>query len=143
VQQSPVGRIARRLSGAPPDFSSADFNHPNAFNRSINDRVQTSDGFFRFEIANTDLIETKAEAHLLVPTPPGTHYHILQNNDYGLVATYSVSGILEGGGKDPYVGATSVVINKTTGEFFWAEAITTNNETIHLNQTHQGKYLHD
>jgi hypothetical protein len=71
---------------------------------------------------------TKSPRNLLTPAGQGTHYRILQNNDYGLVATFSVSGIIDGA-KDPYVGATSVLINKMTGEFNWAEAITTKDET--------------
>ena len=108
----------------------------------LNDRVQMDDAFFRFEIATPDLIETKAQKDLIIATPPGTHYRILQNNDYGLVATFSISGIVEGE-KDPYVGATSVVINKTTGQFYWVEAMSTKDETKFLNLTHAGKCLHD
>jgi len=108
----------------------------------LNDRVQSDNAFVRFEIATPDLIQIKAPTNLLLPTPQGTHYRILQNNDYGLVATFSISGIEEGG-KDPYVGATSVVINKMTSEFHWVEAITTQDETTFLNQTHRGKCLHD
>jgi hypothetical protein len=109
----------------------------------LNDRVQLSFLIVRFEIAIPDLIETSVTpTNLLLPTPQGTHYRILQNNDYGLVDHLSVSGFVEGG-KDPFVGATSVVINKTTGAFYWAEAITIKDETIFLNQTHHGKCLHD
>ena len=78
-------------------------------------------------------------------TPPaeGTHYRILQNNDYGLVATFSYSGTLEGS-KDPYVGAVSVVINKMTGQFYCAEATTTKDESIGpFHASVQGKCLHD
>jgi hypothetical protein len=32
-----------------------------------------SDAFFRFEVATPDLIETKAEPKLVIPTPQGTH----------------------------------------------------------------------
>ena len=108
----------------------------------LDDRIQMDDAFFRFEIAPPDLIETEAQKGLIVTTPAGTHYRILQNNDYGLVATFSISGIVEGE-KDPYVGAASVVINKTTGQFYWAEAMITRDETKVMNLTHRGRCLHD
>jgi hypothetical protein len=72
----------------------------------INDRVQSDNAFVRFEIATPDLIQIKAPTNLVLPTPQGAHYRILQNNDYGLVATFSISGIEEGG-MDRYVGALS------------------------------------
>jgi hypothetical protein len=62
----------------------------------------------RFEMSPPDLIDTSSQ----------DHYRILQNNDYGLVATLAVSGFQEGQ-KDPAVGAVSIVINKSTGEFWW------------------------
>jgi hypothetical protein len=85
------------------------------------------DEFVRFEVATPDLIQAKGPENVIPHTPPGTHYRILQNNDYGLVATYSASGIYDLSGSvgavdRPYSGEISVVINKTTGEFLWAEA---------------------
>jgi hypothetical protein len=93
----------------------------------LNDRREPDNAFVRFEIATPDLIETKAPTNLVLPTPQGVHYRILQNNDYGLVATFAESGIPEGA-KDPYVGATSVVINKMTSQFYWTETKTTKDE---------------
>jgi hypothetical protein len=106
-------------------------------------KLRESSALVRFEIATPDLIETKAEPRdLMWLTPPGTHYRILQNNDYGLVATFSFSGLPEGA-KDPYVGAISVVINKMTGQLLWAEATSTKNESRYLSNTRTGKCLHD
>jgi hypothetical protein len=66
----------------------------------------------RFEVSPPDLIETKSHQR----------YPILQNNNYGIVATSSISEIEEGQ-KDPTVGAATVVINKGTGEFWWGTTI--------------------
>jgi hypothetical protein len=100
-----------------------------------------TDQAVRFEIANSDLTETKGPPQSIIPA--GTHYRILQNNDYGLVATFSYSGALERG-KDPYVGAISVVINKMTGQLYLAEATTTKDESIGpFHASGQGKCLHD
>jgi hypothetical protein len=60
----------------------------------------------RFEVSPPDLIEAKFRRI----------YRIEINNDYGIVATSSISRI-EQGHKDPTVGAVSIVINKTNGEF--------------------------
>jgi len=40
-----------------------------------------TDQSVRFEIASSDLIETKGPPQSIIPE--GTHYRILQNNDYG------------------------------------------------------------
>lgn len=66
----------------------------------------------RFVVALPDLIE--ANFHQT--------YRIQKNNDYGIVATSSISGI-ELGHKEPTVGAVSIVINKMTGEFLWVTTI--------------------
>jgi hypothetical protein len=65
------------------------------------------------------LLEQLAQKHQrrglvpdLIDTSSQDHYRILQNNDYGLVATLAVSGFQEGQ-KDPAVGAVSIVINKS------------------------------
>ena len=65
----------------------------------------------RFAVSPPDLIDGNTHEH----------YRILQNNDYGLVATLSVSGIQEWqkAGNSPAVGAVSIVVNKGTGEFWW------------------------
>ena len=102
-----------------------------------------TDQLVRFEIASSDLIETKGPSQSASIIPVGTHYRILQNNDYGLVATYSYSGTPEGS-KEPYVGAISVVINKMTGQLFWTEATTTKDESIGpFHASGRGKCLHD
>ena len=108
----------------------------------LNYRAEPDNAFVRFEIATPDLIETNAPTNLVLPTPQGVHYRILQNNDYGLVATFAESGIPEGA-KDPYVGATSIVINKMTGQFYWTETRTTKDERrITLDSSH-GRCRHD
>jgi hypothetical protein len=74
----------------------------------------------------------------------GTHYRILQNNEYGLVATFSVA-------EQSAVGESSVVINKTTGEFLFADALTgkevmeeEEDGTVKaLSKFNHGKCLHD
>jgi hypothetical protein len=66
----------------------------------------------RFEVSPPDVIDADTEEH----------YPILQNNDYGLVATSSISQI-ESGQKSPTVGAVSIVIDKGTGEFWWDTTI--------------------
>lgn len=62
----------------------------------------------RFEVLPPDVVVEDGENK--------DHYRILQNNEYGLVATLSVS---EWRGGAPSVGAVSIVINKGTGEFWW------------------------
>ena len=60
----------------------------------------------RFEVVPPDVIDTGSKEH----------YRILQNNDYGMVATLGVSKVEA---DQPVVGAASIVINKGTGEFWW------------------------
>jgi hypothetical protein len=67
-------------------------------------------------------------------------YNIEKNNDYGIVATLSISEI-EKGHKDPTVGVVSIIINKTTGEFWWVSAIA--GQAAALNQPIQGKCVKD
>jgi hypothetical protein len=67
-------------------------------------------------------------------------YRIQKNNDYGIVATSSISEI-EQGHKEPTVGAVSIVINKMTGEFWWVSAIA--GQPAAVNQTGQGKCIKD
>jgi hypothetical protein len=66
----------------------------------------------RFLILGNELVEAKTN----------DHYRLLQNNEYGLVATYAISEIEEGQ-KKPSVGVIAIIINKTTGEFMWENAI--------------------
>jgi hypothetical protein len=67
---------------------------------------------FHFQVSATELIEPKYDGH----------YQILQNNSYGLVATEAISKIEEGQQK-PTVGASTVIIDKATGEFLWGTFI--------------------
>jgi hypothetical protein len=53
-------------------------------------------------------------------------------------STYAVSGF-EQGGKNSFVGAYTVVINKMTGQLLCAEATTANDESIFLDTTVRGK----
>jgi hypothetical protein len=48
------------------------------------------------------------------------HYRILQDNDVGLVATNSWSELDMF--NEPRIGATTIVINKQSGEFWWGNA---------------------
>jgi hypothetical protein len=60
----------------------------------------------RFRIVGADIIQ---EAKIQI------HYKILQNNDYGLVAVWSIS---ESQAHDhTYVGAEAIIIDKQTNEF--------------------------
>jgi hypothetical protein len=83
----------------------------------------------RFEVSPPDLIETNFHQT----------YRIEKNNDYGLVATSSISEIKRGH-KEPTVGAVSVIINKMTGEFWWVSAITTGQPPA-VNQPAHGKCI--
>jgi hypothetical protein len=84
----------------------------------------------RFEISPPDLIDTGTNEH----------YRILQNNDYGIVATDTISEI-QSGLKAPSVGAFTVVINKDTSEF-WQAIMATGREANLVTQWH-GKCLKD
>jgi len=66
----------------------------------------------RFLIPGDELVETKTD----------DHYRLLKNNEYGLVATDTISEI-EQGQKKPTVGVIAIIINKTSGEFMWENAI--------------------
>jgi hypothetical protein len=85
----------------------------------------------RFEVSPPNLIETNFHQT----------YRIEKNNDYGLVATSSISKI-EQGHKEPTVGAVSVVINKMTGEFWWVFAIAAGQPAA-VNQPAHGKCIKD
>jgi hypothetical protein len=85
----------------------------------------------RFEVSPPNLIE--ANFH--------QSYRIEKNNEYGLVATSSISKI-EQGHKEPTVGAVSVVINKMTGEFWLVSAITAGQPAA-MNQPAHGKCIKD
>ena len=84
----------------------------------------------RLEVSPPDLIDSGSQQH----------YRILQNNDYGLVATLGISEI-QAGQKDPTIGAVSIVINKGTGEFWWNTTIS--GPSPEPNGSSQGKCLKD
>ena len=83
-----------------------------------------------FYLSPPDLIETKTNER----------YRVSENNGYGLVATSSISQI-ETGHQKATVGAATVVINKETGEFWWATAIA--GQAVAVNQPVQGKCIKD
>ncbi len=85
----------------------------------------------RFEVSPPDLIEAKSHQT----------YRIEKNNEYGIVATSSISKI-EQGHKDPTVGAVSIVINKITGEFLLVSAIAAEQPAA-VNQPAHGKCIKD
>jgi len=85
----------------------------------------------RFEVSPPDLIEAKFHQT----------YHIEKNNDYGIVATSTISEIEQGHNK-PTVGAVSIVINKMTGEFLWVSAIAAEQPAA-VNQPAHGKCIKD
>jgi len=62
-------------------------------------------GLARFEVSPPDLIESELQEH----------YRILEKNDYGIVAASAAAQVKERA-KKPTVGATTVVIDKGTGE---------------------------
>lgn len=72
--------------------------------------VTTDPKFLRFQLSPDGLVET-TQAH---------HFQIVENNDYGLIATRPISTI-EQGQSTPTVGATTVVINRGTQEFWLAK----------------------
>jgi len=82
-----------------------------------------------FELSPPELVETSVFHE---------HYRILENNDYGVVAVSSISKI-ELGHTQPTVGATTVVINKGTGEFWLAPAIS--GQPAIMNQPVRGNCL--
>ena len=84
----------------------------------------------RFEVSPPNLIE--ANFHQT--------YRIEGNNDYGIVATSSISKI-EQGHKEPTVGAISIIMNEKTGEFWWVSAIA--GQPAAVNQPVQGKCIKD
>jgi hypothetical protein len=66
--------------------------------------------FLRFRLSPDGLIET---TH-------GDHYRIVENNDYGLIATLPIATI-KPGQNVPTVGAATVAINWGTQEFWLAK----------------------
>jgi hypothetical protein len=86
----------------------------------------------RFEVAPPDLVDTSTQEHC----------RILQNNEFGLVATLSISEIEEGR-QSPTVGAVSIAIDKGTGEFWWDTTIATSASRVADNGAARGKCLKD
>jgi hypothetical protein len=84
----------------------------------------------RFQVSPPDLIETESN----------DRYRLLQNNGYGLVATEAISAIEEGQQK-PTVGASTIIINKGTGEFWWGTMIA--GQAAFLSKPVQGKCIKD
>ena len=62
----------------------------------------------RFEVSPPDLIDAGTQER----------YRILQNNEHSLIAAISISRNQEGQ-QEPAIGALSISIDKTTGEFWW------------------------
>jgi hypothetical protein len=62
----------------------------------------------RFEVSPPDLIDAGTQEH----------YPILQNSEKSLIAAISISQNQDGQ-QDRRIGALSIEINKTTGEFWW------------------------
>jgi len=80
----------------------------------------------------------------LVDTVYDDHYRVLQNNELGLIATRAISRI-EQGEQKPTITASTVVIDKTTGEVWW-DSLTTGmgaDEAASWNKPVQGKCTKD
>ena len=90
------------------------------------------EAFRRFVVLKTEVIEAKTNEH----------YRLLQNNEYGLVATSSISEIEQGQDK-PTVGASTVVIDKTTNEFRWETIIMGVAPLVGANTPVRGKCIGD
>ena len=69
---------------------------------------------FRFVVLGNEVMDARTNEK----------YRLLQNNEYGLVATYPFSDIVQGRSVIPTVGATTIIINKATQEFRWEQATT-------------------
>jgi len=81
--------------------------------------LSTGPTLIRFQVSGTTLIEAEFK----------DRYSILENNEYGLVATHAVSRV-EKDHKQPTIGAFTVVISKGTGEFWLATAIAGESNTV-------------
>jgi hypothetical protein len=86
----------------------------------------------RFVVLKTEVIEAKTNEH----------YWLLQNNEYGLIATSSISEIEQGQDK-PTVGASTIVIDKTTNEFRWETIIMGVAPLVGANTPVRGKCIGD
>ena len=85
-----------------------------------------------------------AAPHDLIDIAYDDHYHVLQNNEVGLIATRAISRI-ERDERIPTITASTVVIDKTTGEFWWDSLTTGMNadEAALWNKPVQGKCKKD
>ena len=87
----------------------------------------------QFEVSPPDLVERQSNEH----------YLLLQNNEFGLVATSAISAI-EQGQQKPTVGASTVVINKQTGDFWWGTLIAGLDPALEgINKPIRGKCIRD
>jgi hypothetical protein len=73
----------------------------------------------RFQVSGSTLIESQFK----------DRYSVLENNQYGLIATHAFARI-EKDHKQPTIGAFTVVINKATGEFWLATVIAGESNTV-------------
>ena len=62
-------------------------------------------------------------------TKDGLQYKVLQNNEYSIIATYSVSEI-KPGHTEPSIGATTVIIGKKKLHYIVMHSPTGNNENF-------------
>ena len=67
------------------------------------------------------IVRYRQEGELLMEDKWKERYQILQNNQFGLIAIWSISEI-EGGNAEPSIGARTLVINKSSGEFLFSGA---------------------
>jgi hypothetical protein len=79
---------------------------------------QSSTGLYRFELSPPDLIETELPFFI---GRDRDRYHVLQNNNHGLIAGLSLSDVEAEGQKATVAGI--VTINKETGEMAFSPAI--------------------
>jgi hypothetical protein len=67
------------------------------------------------------IVRMKQKGEFLVEEQFGTEYKILQNNEFGIVATMSLSKIERNLDRsEPSIGARTYVIDKRTGELLWS-----------------------
>jgi hypothetical protein len=74
----------------------------------------------------------------LVESDFGLHYRILQDNDFGLIAVWSIAEI-EHGHAEPSIGTMTLVINKKSGALVRANALL--DEPDAVNQPTHGRCI--
>src|SRR5215471_1254807 len=62
------------------------------------------------------IVRFKEQDGFMVEEEFGTKYRILENNEYGVVATWSIS-LIEPGHATPSIGSMTFLIKKKTGDF--------------------------